>query len=237
MEDKKPLALIVDSHKEIWSMYLNVCALAGIDCHITDSRHIKFSELNDAKLLIVNRENLPFAHDACHAGYKGGVVLSSGGDAQYRDYKELGVDEVVMKPFELAEMQGIMTKYTSPARILVVEDNGTTRLGMSTKIRKMGYTALTALNAEEGVEKFVSARAVITDINQPESQGGFWLLGKIRERYDGNQMPVVLMSSMEIDMEKAKGASAFMLKPFTMKLLESIVEAIATQHLKLNREQ
>ncbi len=233
-----PLAVIADSHKELWNMYRNVSALAEIDCHTTDSREDVLNKLPDAKLLIVNKQNLSFAGMARGAGYKGRVVFATGGNVQYGDYKELGVDEVLMKPFKTSELQGIITKHTSPQkRILIVEDDGTTRLALSTKIRKMGYIASTALNAEEGMEKFVSVHAVITDISQPNSQGGYWLLDKIREKYDGKQLPVVLMSSMDIDIGKAQGANAFMSKPFEMSILEKIVDAVVPQHLKPNREQ
>ncbi len=238
MEDKKSLVVVVDSNKEVWKVYRSIGELAEIDCHTTDSYDDAIQKLGDAKLVIVNSKNMIFADVARSAGYKGSVVLSSGGDVQYKNYKELNVDEVLKKPFGTSELQGIMTKYTSPqARILIVEDDSTNRLKLSTKIRKMGHIASTALNAEEGMGKFVSAHAVITDINQPNSQGGYWLLDKIRERYDGKQLPVVLMSSEDIDMEKAQGASAFMSKPFEMSILEGIVNAIVPQHLKPNREQ
>jgi len=126
--------------------------------------------------------------------------------------------------------------YQRPGRILLVEDNEQSRVMMAAFYKRRGFEVIEADNAESAVQHVPNADIVISDIEQPNSKGGYGLLSYVRENYPS--IPVILMSGRGVEREKAQGAVAFFPKPFSsIEVLEDMLLAMPahltpTQHLK-----
>src|SRR6266403_1065170 len=86
-----------------------------------------------------------------------------------------------------------MISKSTPARILVVDDDPRERLSVSTMVSAMGYVAETAEDGEEALEKVGSSSfdAIVTDLMMPRMDG-FGLLRSLLER--GDLTPTIVLT-------------------------------------------
>lgn len=125
--------------------------------------------------------------------------------------------------------------YIRPGRILIIENELVVRNFISAYYRLKGFEVTEADNAESAIPHVPNANLIISDIDQPNSQGGYWLLSYVRENH--KSIPVILMSGRPVARERAHGAAAFFQKPFSKSDLEDMLLAMPenltpTQHLK-----
>ena len=136
---------------------------------------------------------------------------------------------------------------SSPAaeRILIVEDEPSTRLGLTELVRTWGFTAESAADGEEALDQITSFRPsiIITDLVMPR-MGGLDLLKALKN--DGGEFTVVLLTaqgSVETAVEAIKeGAYDYLTKPIEPQrlkiLLDKIVERQDTlREVKVLRRQ
>lgn len=103
------------------------------------------------------------------------------------------------------------------AVILVVDDSMTTRTLEKTLLEAAGYTVLTASDGYQALDIIGSKKCdmVVTDIQMP-NMDGLTLTKNIKTQYRFLQIPVILVSSMGSDEDKAKGlesgADAYIVK-------------------------
>ncbi|HTM63026.1 MAG TPA: response regulator [Gammaproteobacteria bacterium] len=94
-------------------------------------------------------------------------------------------------------------------RVLVVDDSITTRTLEKNILESKGYHVTTAVNGQEGwdiIQKQPFA-LIITDINMP-IMNGFELTEKIKRNDKYSKLPVIIVTSLGSDAEKARGIDA-----------------------------
>ncbi len=121
-----------------------------------------------------------------------------------------------------------MSEYQRPGRILLVEDEVQSRNLMSSYFKIKGFEVTEADNAEFAVPHVPNADLIITDIDQPASKGGYWLLKYVQENH--KSIPVILMSGRGVEQEKARGAASFYQKPLGKLELEEMLMSMP-EHL------
>jgi DNA-binding NtrC family response regulator len=130
-------------------------------------------------------------------------------------------------------------------RVLIVEDEPSTRVGLTELVRTWGFTAESAADGEDALKSVTSFRPsiIITDLVMPR-MGGLELLKALKD--DGTEYTVVLLTaqgSVESAVEAMKeGAYDYLTKPIEPQrlkiLLDKIVERQDTlREVKVLRRQ
>ncbi len=132
-----------------------------------------------------------------------------------------------------------MSTKSSPAVILVVDDDEQERSSLSAMISALGYTAETARDGEEALEKLGSGSidVIVTDLMMPRVDG-FQLLQTLLER--GDLTPAIVLTGFgsidrAISIVHDLRAFWFMEKPAQSSVLASLLER-AIQHQGLMKE-
>src|SRR5437667_9384453 len=123
----------------------------------------------------------------------------------------------------------------SGERVLVVEDEPSTRLGLTELVRTWGFTADAAADGEEALQKITAFRPsiIISDLVMPR-MGGLELLRAIKD--EGGDLTTVILTAqgtVETAVEAIKqGAYDYLTKPVDLQrlkiLLSKIIERNAT---------
>jgi DNA-binding NtrC family response regulator len=138
-----------------------------------------------------------------------------------------------------------MTSSASGERVLIVEDEPSTRLGLTELVRTWGFTTDSAADGEEGLQRITAFRPsiIISDLVMPR-MGGLDLLRALRD--DGGDFTVVILTAqgtVETAVEALKqGAYDYLTKPIEPQrlkiLLDKIVERQDTlREVKVLRKQ
>jgi DNA-binding NtrC family response regulator len=132
-----------------------------------------------------------------------------------------------------------MSTKLSPAVVLVVDDDEQERASLSAMISALGYTAETARDGEEALEKLGSGAidVIVTDLMMPRVDG-FQLLQTLLER--GDLTPAIVLTGFgsidqAISIVHDLRAFWFMEKPAQSSVLASLLER-AIQHKGLMKE-
>src|SRR6188508_2746378 len=114
-------------------------------------------------------------------------------------------------------------------RVLVVEDEPSTRVGLTELVRTWGFTAESAADGEDALKSVTSFRPsiIITDLVMPR-MGGLELLKALKD--DGTECTVVLLTaqgSVETAVEAIKeGAYDYLTKPIEPQRLKILLDKI-----------
>jgi DNA-binding NtrC family response regulator len=138
-----------------------------------------------------------------------------------------------------------MTSDAARERVLIVEDDPTTRVGLTELVRTWGFTTEAAADGEEALQRITSFRPtiVISDLVMPR-MGGLDLLRRVKE--EGGDLTVVILTAqgtVETAVEAIKeGAYDYLTKPIEPPrlkiLLDKIVERQETlREVKVLRRQ
>jgi DNA-binding NtrC family response regulator len=138
-----------------------------------------------------------------------------------------------------------MTSSPADERVLIVEDEPSTRVGLTELVRTWGFTADSASDGREALDKVTSFRPsiIISDLVMP-GMGGLELLRALRE--EGTALTTVLLTAqgtVETAVEAIKeGAYDYLTKPIEPQrlkiLLDKIVERQDTlREVKVLRKQ
>jgi two-component system, chemotaxis family, sensor kinase CheA len=118
------------------------------------------------------------------------------------------------------------------ARILVVDDSMATRTLEKTLLESAGYTVMTASDGYKALDVINSRKCdlIITDIQMP-NMDGLSLTRVVKTQYRFLQLPVILVSSLGSDEDKARGlesgADAYIVKKdLSQKELVEIIEQL-----------
>ena len=112
---------------------------------------------------------------------------------------------------------------TSGERVLIVEDEPSTRLGLTELVRTWGFTAESAGDGEEALQRITVFRPsiIISDLVMPR-MGGLELLRALKD--DGGDYTVVILTAqgtVETAVEAIKeGAYDYLTKPIEPQRLE-----------------
>ncbi len=125
----------------------------------------------------------------------------------------LGASDYITKPIDWQQLTNILNKYSCenpPCPVLVVEDDASTRQLLRDGLEADGWTVEEAANGRIGLEQVQKNRPVLIllDLMMPEMDG-FTFLQKLRENKQWMDIPVVVITAMELspeDREKLKGS-------------------------------
>ncbi len=138
-----------------------------------------------------------------------------------------------------------MTTPISRDRVLIVEDDPTTRVGLTELVRTWGFTTEAAADGEEALQRITAFRPsiIISDLVMPR-MGGLELLHALKE--EGGELTIVILTAqgtVETAVEAIKeGAYDYLTKPIEPQrlkiLLDKIVERQDTRReVKVLRRQ
>lgn len=121
----------------------------------------------------------------------------------------------------------------SGQRILVADDDETTRLFVTMVLRKGGFRVLEVKNGREAVERSIQDQPAlaIMDIAMPE-MGGLAAIERLRKA--GNSIPVLVLSGRGSVEERVQGLNAgaddYLIKPFEPDELLARIRALLRRH-------
>ena len=105
----------------------------------------------------------------------------------------------------------------TPKRILLVEDDRFLRRAAEVRLRRAGYTVITAADGEEAIATASAMRPdlVLLDLIMPRMQG-FEVLRVLRTQPNMQGVPIVVLTnlSQDVDRERAMthGANGYLIK-------------------------
>lgn len=115
------------------------------------------------------------------------------------------------------------------ARILIIEDEPSMRMGLIDNLEFEGYETDSADNGVTGLEKINSGKynLIILDVMLPKLSG-FDVCKKVRE--SGNKTPVILLTAKGEEIDKVVGleigADDYITKPFSLRELIARIKAV-----------
>ncbi len=112
-------------------------------------------------------------------------------------------------------------------KVLIVDDSGPVRKIMKRMFREMGHETIEAADGKEALAQLQAGSGIgliMLDWNMP-NMDGMQLLEALESEGTSIQKPIVVLVSTENQMEKilhaiSKGASEYIMKPFTREILE-----------------
>jgi DNA-binding NtrC family response regulator len=124
---------------------------------------------------------------------------------------------------------------TAAERVLIVEDDAAARVGLEQLVRSWGFTAESAKDGEDALEKVTSFRPaiVITDLVMPRMDGLGLLRALHQQGADATTLLLTAQGTVETAVEAMKeGAYDYLTKPIDIQrlkiLLDKIVERLET---------
>jgi len=109
-------------------------------------------------------------------------------------------------------------------KILVVDDDSTTRKVLGLYLRAKGFDAVAAENGIDAMEKLgaTAVQLIMTDINMP-FMDGIEFVKNVRANPGWDQIPILVVST-EADQEEqqrafAAGANGYLIKPVTADMV------------------
>ncbi|MDH5408810.1 MAG: response regulator [Gammaproteobacteria bacterium] len=160
--------------------------------------------------------------------------------------KEMGANDYILKPLSLAvvvkrvrnqldesfitqsvQAAGVSSKM---ATILIVDDEDINRSLLERRIKKYGYTPITASSASAAIKilRQYSVDLILLDIMMPEVDG-VSLLEQIKQIDSVKHIPVIMLTGQSDQESIARcmelGATDYMLKPFNNTYLKQRIEA------------
>src|SRR5215510_2020742 len=126
-----------------------------------------------------------------------------------------------------------MASSTSGERVLIVEDEPSTRLGLTELVSTWGFTTESAADGEEALQQITAFRPsiVISDLVMPR-MGGLELLRALKE--EGGDLTTVILTAqgtVETAVEAIKlGAYDYLTKPVEPQRLKILLDKIVERH-------
>lgn len=120
---------------------------------------------------------------------------------------------------------------TRQRKVLLVDDDWDVRIAATLRLCAAGYDTVTADDGDEAVASAVEHRpdVIVLDVRMPRLDG-LQALGRLRERGDTKNTPVVMLSASLRDQQAAldAGASFFVTKPYQGSTLLAAVKSAIT---------
>lgn len=120
---------------------------------------------------------------------------------------------------------------TSTKTILIVEDTVSEMELMSHYLREGGYGVISAVSAQEALEKAVNLKpdVIVTDVVMP-GMSGFELCRSLRKQAATASVPIIICTSKNQEIDRLwgmkQGADMYITKPFTREQLLHAVRSM-----------
>ena len=143
----------------------------------------------------------------------------------------LGAADYVLKPVRWERFKAVMDRFRAHAGgVLVVDDDADTRARIRTLLERDGWAVTEAENGREALDLFSTATpaVVLLDLSMPVMDG-FDCLAALRARPDGADVPVVVLTALDLsreDRRRLAGASQILNKGDVS--LKALVERLQT---------
>ncbi|RYY11659.1 MAG: response regulator [Alphaproteobacteria bacterium] len=138
------------------------------------------------------------------------VVMISSLDEKRLGYA-LGATDYLVKPVEWDKLKGVMDRFREPpgGLVLAIDDDEDTLSRYGTMLRKLGFEFASAVNGRLGLERLEEGRPdlILLDLNMPVMDG-FDFLEELRARPRFADIPVVVLSSMDLSSEERQTLNA-----------------------------
>jgi two-component system, cell cycle response regulator DivK len=124
-----------------------------------------------------------------------------------------------------------------PARVLIIEDNPANLELVRYLLESRGYTALTAVDGEQGLRIFRAAHPdiVLCDLQLP-TLDGFEVLSRIRDEPGHTATPVIAVTALSMPTDRAAALAAgfndYLPKPIEPSSFVEQVEAFIRPELR-----
>jgi hypothetical protein len=119
----------------------------------------------------------------------------------------LGAADYLTKPIDRDHLLTIIHKYEciDDCKILVIEDDDTTRDMICRTLFKEGFHVHSAANGREGLDRVSSVNPglILLDLMMPEMDG-FQFLNELRKTETGRSIPVLVITAMDLSPEDRK---------------------------------
>jgi DNA-binding response OmpR family regulator len=175
------------------------------------------------------------------------VIVLTGRDPHVHEAasRDLGAVGFFQKPPEIEQLIAAIREQIGAApagesttgrvkRILVVEDDADTRMGLMVRLRKAGYEVAFAADASTAltVAKKENPNLVLLDLGLPGGDG-FLVLQRLKGTPGLTSTPVIVVSARDPEVNRARalkeGADAYFHKPADMpELLDVIKQKLST---------
>jgi len=127
-------------------------------------------------------------------------------------------------------------------KILVVDDDPTTRKVLGLYLKAKGHEVITAENGLDALEKLGvnSVNLIMTDLNMPYMDG-IEFIKNVRANSDWNDIPI-LMVSTEADQDEQQlafnaGANGYLIKPVTAEMVNEKIRELVKSIFAKGRTQ
>ena len=154
-------------------------------------------------------------------------VLVIGSNAEERKALALGGDQFVGKPVDRTQLIERLNAATQ-SRVLVIEDDETTRYAVRKLLHAADFQVLEAANGEDGLRAAQTARprSIVLDLGLPDVDG-FVMLDRLTRSPQTREIPVIVATARDLtDVERdALQARAFAVLS-KRDMLRTIVETI-----------
>jgi CheY-like chemotaxis protein len=130
----------------------------------------------------------------------------------------LGAAEYVVKPIDWGRFTALLERYRAagrPARVLIVEDDLTTREMLCRAVEKQGWEVVAAANGLVALEA-VAAQVpglILLDLMMPELDG-FGFMYELRKRALCRQVPVIVVTAKELTDEDRRRLNGQVIRVF-----------------------
>jgi len=127
-------------------------------------------------------------------------------------------------------------------KILVVDDDRTTRKLLSLYLRGSGFDVVTAENGLDGIEKLggETVNMVVTDLNMPYMDG-IEFIRTIKANPDTGHIPALMITTEDDDEERqraaAAGADGYLVKPVTADVVAQKVRQLLAEIFRKGRNE
>lgn len=119
-------------------------------------------------------------------------------------------------------------------KILIVDDSPAMRKIARRTLRQAGYESAEVVEADGAGEALAAldrgpVDLIVSDLHMP-GMDGLELVSRVRRREDGREVPIVIVTTeageQTVRAALARGASGYVVKPFTPEKLEAVLERV-----------
>ncbi|MFO7929777.1 MAG: response regulator, partial [Thermodesulfobacteriota bacterium] len=139
-----------------------------------------------------------------------------------------GIEFIEPEDEQINDLIAFVKAYNPCTKVMVIDDDPTTRSFLENILRKSNYQTLQAQNGKAALNEILYERPdlIISDIIMPEL-GGFELCEKLRESPDTADIPFIFLSVKDDPADQLKGlrmgADEYLVKPFkSAEILQAV---------------